>query len=62
LDRQANCTKEEYIKVFMKIGLILRPDIEAADLERIIKEDWEIDSADKLVINDDDKEDQKKVE
>ena len=48
--------------MFMKIGLILRPDIEAADLERIIKEDWEMDSADKLVITDEDKEDQKKVE
>ena len=46
----------------MKIGLILRPDIEAADLERIIKEDWEQDSADKLVISDEDKEDQKKID
>ena len=62
LDRQANCSKEEYIKVFMKIGLILRPDIEAADLERIIKEDWELDSMDKLVLSEDDKEDPRKLE
>ena len=46
----------------MKIGLILRPDIEAADLERIIKEDWELDSMDKLKISDEDQEDSKKVE
>ena len=62
LDRQANCAKDEYIKVFMKIGLILRPDIEAADLERIIKEDWELDSMDKLVISDEDRDDPRKLE
>ena len=62
LDRQAKCAKEEYIKVFMKVGLILRPDIEAADLERIIKEDWELDSMDKLVLSDADKEDPKLME
>ena len=42
-----NCSKEEYFKMFMKIGTILRPGIEADDLNRIIKEDFETDSQDK---------------
>ena len=42
-----NCSKEEYFKQFMKIGTILRPGIEADDLNRFIKEDFETDSQDK---------------
>ena len=59
---QRHCSKEEYFKVFMKIGTILKPGIEADDLNRIIKEDFETDSMDKLVIKDADREDHKKVE
>ncbi len=29
---QGHCTKEDYFKVFIKIGTILRPNIEADDL------------------------------
>ena len=47
-NHQGHCSKEEYFKVFMKIGTILRPGIEADDLNRIIKEDFEMDSMDKL--------------
>ena len=43
---QQQCTKEEYFKVFMKVGMILRPGIEADDLQRIVKEDFELDSMD----------------
>ena len=32
----------------MKIGTILRPNIEADDLNRIIKDDYETDSQDKM--------------
>ena len=32
LNNQRQCTKEEYFKVFMKVGMILRPGIEADDL------------------------------
>ena len=41
------CSKEEYFKVFMRIGMILRPGIEADDLQRIIRDDFEQDAADK---------------
>ena len=47
LTRDGNCTKEEYFKVFMSVGTILRPDIEADNLNVLIKEDFEHDSEDK---------------
>ena len=50
------CSKEEYFKVFMKIGMILRPGIEADDLQRIIKEDFELDSMDKVAGNQEEQE------
>ena len=59
---QGHCSKEEYFKVFMKIGTILKPGIEADDLNRIIKEDFEMDSMDKLVIKESDKNDPKKAD
>ena len=37
-------TKEEYFKVFVKIGMILRPGIDADDLTKLIKEDFDNDS------------------
>ena len=46
----------------MKIGTILRPGIEVEDLSRFIKEDFELDSMDKLVVKDEDKDDPKKAE
>ena len=32
----------------MKVGMILRPGIEADDLQRIVKEDFELDSMDQF--------------
>ena len=46
----------------MKIGMILRPGIEADDLQRIIKEDFELDSMDKMVVKEEDKDDVNKQE
>ena len=46
----------------MKIGTILKPGIEADDLNRIIKEDFEMDSMDKLVIKEADKDDPAKAD
>ena len=59
---QGQCSKEEYFKIFMKIGMILRPGIEADDLQRIIKEDFELDSMDKMVVKEEDKDDVNKQE
>ena len=57
LNTQGHCSKEEYFKIFMKIGMVLRPGIEADDLQRIIKEDFELDSMDKMVVKEDEKDD-----
>lgn len=40
-------TKDEYFRVFLSVGMILRPGIEADDLQKIIKEDFDNDSMDK---------------
>ena len=53
--------------MFMKIGTILRPSIEADELQKLVREDFELDSMDKFVPpviekTDDDKEDAKKAE
>ena len=45
---QGNITKDEYIRVFINVGMILRPGIDADDLQKIIKEDFDNDSADRL--------------
>ena len=37
--------------------MILRPGIEADDLQRIIKEDFELDSMDKMIVKEEDKDD-----
>ena len=61
-NHKGECSKEEYFKIFMKIGTILKPGIEADDLNRIIKEDFEMDSMDKLVLKPGDMEDTKEAE
>lgn len=38
-------TKQEYIKHFLKIAMILRPNIEPDDLQQTVKEDYEADNA-----------------
>ena len=61
-----NTTREEYYKVFMKIGMILRPGIEADDLQKIIRENFEEDSQEikkeKEVVENDDPDGPKRVE
>ena len=36
-------SKEEYMRVFMNVGMILRPGLEADDLQKIVKDDFEND-------------------
>ena len=48
MEKNGDCSKEEYFMVFSKICMILRPGIDADDLQRIIKEDFELDSMDKV--------------
>ena len=42
-DKKNDCPKDEYMKVFMDIGVILRPDIDALDLKKLVTDDWEYD-------------------
>lgn len=42
-------SKDEYFRVFINVGMILRPGIEADDLQKIIKEDFDNDSMDKAL-------------
>ena len=41
------CTKEEYCRVFIKVGQILRPGIDVDELGKIIREDFDSDSQEK---------------
>ena len=50
LEKNGDCTKEEYYMVFSKICMILRPGIDSDDMQRIIKEDFENDSMDKPAV------------
>ena len=47
---QGNVTKDEYMRVFINVGMILRPGIDADELQKIIKEDFDNDSTDKIII------------
>ena len=38
----------------MKIGMILRPGIDADELQKVIKEDFEMDSLDKVQVKEGD--------
>ena len=39
--------KEEYFRVFMHIGMILRPGLEHDELSQLVKKDFDDDTADK---------------
>ena len=41
------CTKDEYVRVFVRVGQILRPGIDIDDLGKIIREDFDNDCREK---------------
>ncbi len=47
---QGNVSKDEYFRVFINVGMILRPGVDADDLQKIIKEEFENDSSDNKVL------------
>jgi hypothetical protein len=47
LNAQGNYTKDEYMRVFINVGTILRPLIDAEELQKIVKDDFDQDSMDK---------------
>ena len=40
---KTNCSKDEYVRVFVKVGQILRPGIDIDDLGKIIQEEFDND-------------------
>ena len=40
-------TREEYYRVFVKVGMVLRPGIDADDLSKLLKEDFDNDVMDR---------------
>ena len=47
---QGNVSKDEYFRVFLNVGMILRPGIDADDLQKIIKEEFDNDTSDNKVL------------
>ena len=47
---QGHVTKDEYFRVLINVGMILRPGIDADDLQKIIKEEFENDTGDNKVL------------
>ena len=43
---QGNISKDEYFRVFINVGMILRPGIDADDLQKVIKEEFDNDTSD----------------
>ena len=43
---QGLVSKDEYFRVFINVGMILRPGIDADDLQKIIKEEFDNDTSD----------------
>ena len=43
---QGFVSKDEYFRVFINVGMILRPGIDADDLQKIIKEEFDNDTSD----------------
>jgi hypothetical protein len=39
-------SRDEYFRVFINVGMLLRPGIDADDLQKIIKEEFEADTSD----------------
>jgi hypothetical protein len=44
-------TRDVYFKVFIKIGQILRPNTEAEELQKLIKEDYDRDNGESQFIH-----------
>ena len=49
-NNQGHVAKEEFFRVFINVGMILRPGIDADDLQKIIKEEFDNDTSDTKVL------------
>ena len=46
MNSQGQVSRDEYFRVFINVGSLLRPGIDADDLQKIIKEEFEADTQD----------------
>ena len=46
MNSQGQVSRDEYFRVFINVGMLLRPGIDADDLQKIIKEEFEADTSD----------------
>mgnify|MGYP003342635578 FL=1 len=44
MNSQGQVSRDEYFRVFINVGSLLRPGIDADDLQKIIKEEFEADT------------------
>lgn len=56
MNAQGQVTRDEYFRVFINVGMLLRPGIDADDLQKIIKEEFEADTSDskQMFVSEDD--------
>ena len=45
-NREGHVSREEYFRVFIGVGMLLRHNIDMDDLQKIIKEEFEADTSD----------------
>ena len=46
MNSQGQVSRDEYFRVFISVGMILRPGIDADELQKLIKEEFEADTSD----------------
>ena len=61
---QGQVSRDEYFRVFINVGMLLRPGIDADDLQKIIKEEFEANTSDtkQLFVNEEDQKAQADAE
>ena len=46
MNSQGQVSRDEYFRVFINVGSLLRPGIDADDLQKLIKDEFEADTQD----------------
>ena len=64
MNSQGQVSRDEYFRVFINVGMLLRPGIDADDLQKIIKEEFEADTSDskQMFVSEEDQKEQAEKE